>query len=117
MSDPLAAAILQALAADPEAVAALRELVERPPPEPVSPPPAYTVSSLAGCLGVSQRVVRNAIGRHELAAVKRGGRWLIPYPAVQTWLAPIPSVRPRAALTGPLTEAMTRLSHPPRHRR
>jgi Helix-turn-helix domain len=39
--------------------------------------PAYTVASLAAELGVSQKAIRGAIARGELAAVKRGARWLI----------------------------------------
>lgn len=39
---------------------------------------AYTVVSLAAELGVSPKTVRSAIARRELAAVKRGARWLIP---------------------------------------
>ncbi|MGH2915474.1 MAG: helix-turn-helix domain-containing protein [Solirubrobacteraceae bacterium] len=46
---------------------------------------AYTVASLAVELGVSQRVVRSAITRHELAAVRRGSRWIISADAVHTW--------------------------------
>jgi len=46
---------------------------------------AYTVASLANDLGVSEKAIRCAITRKELAAVKRGSRWIISADAVQTW--------------------------------
>jgi excisionase family DNA binding protein len=49
---------------------------------------AYTVASLAAELGVSQKTIRCAIARRELAAVKRGARWLISADAVQEWATP-----------------------------
>lgn len=48
---------------------------------------AYTVASLASELRVSQKTIRCAIGRRELAAVKRGARWLISADAVREWAA------------------------------
>jgi len=65
-------------------------------------------------LGVSPRVVRNAIARHELDAVKRGARWLIPADAVQRWTHDQPSEgsrrRPRSSEgRRPLSEALGRL--------
>jgi excisionase family DNA binding protein len=48
---------------------------------------AYTVASLAVELGVSQKAIRCAIGRRELAAVKRGSRWIISAEAVRDWAA------------------------------
>jgi excisionase family DNA binding protein len=54
-------------------------------PEPVRLHTAYTVSSLAAELGVSQKAIRCAIARRELAAVKRGARWIISAEAVRTW--------------------------------
>jgi excisionase family DNA binding protein len=36
-------------------------------------------------LGVSSKVVRNAISRGELHAVKRGGRWYVAADAVAEW--------------------------------
>lgn len=55
---------------------------------------AYTVASLAAELGVSQKTIRCAIARRELAAVKRGSRWIISADAVQAW-ASAPEVQRR----------------------
>jgi excisionase family DNA binding protein len=49
---------------------------------------AYTVASLAAELGVSQKTIRCAIARRELAAVKRGARWLISAESVREWATP-----------------------------
>ena len=49
---------------------------------------AYTVASLAAELGVSPKTIRCAIARRELAAVKRGARWLISADAVHEWATP-----------------------------
>jgi excisionase family DNA binding protein len=49
---------------------------------------AYTVASLAAELGVSQKTIRSAIARRELAAVKRGARWLISAESVREWATP-----------------------------
>ena len=49
---------------------------------------AYTVASLATELGVSQKTIRSAITRRELAAVKRGARWLISAESVREWATP-----------------------------
>jgi excisionase family DNA binding protein len=46
---------------------------------------AYTVTSLAVELGVSEKAIRCAIARHELSAVKRGSRWIISAEAVSAW--------------------------------
>jgi excisionase family DNA binding protein len=54
------------------------------PPAPV----AYTVASLAGELGLSERAVRAAIHRGELHAAKRGRTYLITRGAVEAWAAP-----------------------------
>jgi excisionase family DNA binding protein len=51
-------------------------------------PAAYTVTSLAAELGISQKAIRCAIARHELSAVKRGARWLISADAVREWVTP-----------------------------
>jgi excisionase family DNA binding protein len=59
--------------------------------------PAYTVASLAAALGVSSRVVRGAIARGELAAVKRGGRWIISADAVRAWAQHDGATRPASA--------------------
>ena len=85
-SDPLVRALLAALLADPESLrllgTALTAVAET---EPDTRPAAYTVEGLAAMIAVSPRVVRNAITRGELRAVKRGGRWLIAPDAVDAW--------------------------------
>jgi excisionase family DNA binding protein len=81
--EPLSAAeILEQIASDPSVLAALRAILGASRRPEV---PAYTVATLAATLGVTERVVRNAIGRGELAAVKRGARWLISPDAVDAW--------------------------------
>jgi excisionase family DNA binding protein len=82
---PSAADLLSHIASDPDALAALRQLVGRGTDRTT---PAYTVATLAATLGVTERVVRNAIGRGELRAVKRGARWYIPTDAVEAWTHP-----------------------------
>jgi excisionase family DNA binding protein len=79
---PSAAELLSRIASDPEALAVLRRLVDADTDRAV---PAYTVATLAAALGVTERVVRNAIARGELHAVKRGARWLIATDAVDAW--------------------------------
>lgn len=55
---------------------------------------AYTTSSLAAELRRSERSIRAAIGRGELAAVKRGRGWLISAQAVADWTqGPRPAVK------------------------
>lgn len=49
---------------------------------------AYTVASLAAELEVSPKTIRSAIARRELAAVKRGARWLISADAARKWATP-----------------------------
>jgi excisionase family DNA binding protein len=111
---PLAVAVVEALAADPVASARLRSLlaIEQTDPSPADAP-AYTVDSLAATLKVTARVIRNAIARGELRAVKRGRRWIISGDAVRAWTAgaadAVP-VRSRAADSGPLTTAVARLN-------
>jgi excisionase family DNA binding protein len=82
----LVAALIELLAASPAATAQLVELLEsqRPAQQQLALP-AYTVASLAAALGLSPRTVRGAITRGELAAVKRGGRWIISAEAVRAW--------------------------------
>jgi excisionase family DNA binding protein len=79
---PSAAELLSQIASDPDALAALRRLVGAGA-EPAAP--AYTVATLAAALEVTERVVRNAIARGELRAVKRGARWVISADAVDAW--------------------------------
>jgi excisionase family DNA binding protein len=82
---PSAAELLSQIASDPDALAALRQLVGEGTNRPA---PAYTVATLATALGVTERVVRNAIARGELCAVKRGSRWYIAIDAVEAWTHP-----------------------------
>lgn len=114
--DPLAAAVIRALASDPEALSRLRQLIDfdeghRHDSQPL--PPAYTVASLAAAVGVSAKAIRNAITRGELAAVKRAGRWLIAADAVDAWTqSPQPRrIRPgsRRKGDGPLGQAFQRI--------
>jgi excisionase family DNA binding protein len=85
----LAAALIELLASSPSAMQRLVDLLEDRGlihAEPTAP--VYTVASLADALGVSAKVVRGAIARGELDAVKRGGRWIIPAEAVDAWAHP-----------------------------
>jgi excisionase family DNA binding protein len=66
----------------------------RQPTEPDEGHAAYTVASLAAELAVSQKTIRCAIARRELAAVKRGARWLISAESVREWTTPS-KARPR----------------------
>ena len=76
-SHSLAGALIAALLADRSALEALRRLVAPEDCGADAPAPlAYTANTLAAELGVSPRTIRNAITRGELAAVKRGGRWI-----------------------------------------
>ena len=86
---PSAAELLSQIASDPDALAALRQLVGAGTDRTA---PAYTVATLAAALGVTERVVRNAIARGELRAVKRGARWYIPTDAVEAWTHPAADV-------------------------
>jgi excisionase family DNA binding protein len=74
-----AAQLLDLLGSDAEALRELRRLLG------ADGVPAYTVATLAAALAVSQRVVRNAIARGGLCAVKRGARWYIAADAVEAW--------------------------------
>lgn len=64
---------------------------------------AYTVHSLAAELDVSPKTIRCAIARGELAAVKRGSRWIISADAVAEWTAASEPrrARPRACPWAP----------------
>jgi excisionase family DNA binding protein len=79
---PTAAKLLSQIASDPDALAALRRLVGAGTDRAA---PAYTVATLAAALEVTERVVRNAIARGKLRAVKRGARWYIATDAVEAW--------------------------------
>lgn len=70
----------------------------RQPAEPSHEHCAYTVASLAAELGLSQKTIRCAIARRELAAVKRGSRWLISAESVFEWVTPS-EARPRPRRT------------------
>jgi excisionase family DNA binding protein len=86
----LAGLVVEALARNAGAVSRLCDLVaveSSRQPEPTMPP-AYTPDSLAAAIGVSAKTIRNAIARGDLAAVKRGGRWLISVDAVDAWVRP-----------------------------
>jgi excisionase family DNA binding protein len=81
--------------------------------EPVRRPAAYTVATLADELGLSQRTVRGAIDRGELAAVKRGSRWLVSAEAVAAWVAPAQQrapVAPRARIGAPAKSSLADLA-------
>jgi excisionase family DNA binding protein len=80
--------------ASPRTVAAYRDTLrlllrfasERTPDRTTeSPPPAYTVTTLAAEIGQSERSIRAAVGRGELQAVKRGRGYLISADAVADW--------------------------------
>lgn len=92
----LAQAVVAALAMDADALEGLRELVAPDVPR-IGIAPAYTVATLASALGVTDRVIRNAIARGELRAVKRGARWYIAPGAVDAWTraGPVPRHRRR----------------------
>ena len=64
------------------------------PPAPAGPV-AYTVATLAAELRLSEKAVRGAIARGELAAARRGGRWLISDTAVRAWATPDDPSAPR----------------------
>jgi len=115
-SDHLADVIVNVLADDPACLERLRELLGAGREgAPLEQPPAYTVAGLAQVLGVTCRVVRNAIARGELRAVKRGGRWYVPAEAVAAWTdaqTALPLRRPRSArrmTRRPLRDTLARL--------
>ena len=76
------------------------------------PSPAFTVDALAIAVGMSPKAIRNAIGRGELRAAKRGGRWLISAAAVEEWSRPAESRRftrtSKQKCNKPLTDALDR---------
>jgi excisionase family DNA binding protein len=87
LSGALAAALVDALARDAATAERLRAILEPAGTGiVVTSVPGYTADTLATAIGVTPKVVRNAIARGELAAVKRGGRWLISADAVSAWI-------------------------------
>jgi excisionase family DNA binding protein len=66
-------------------------------------PAAYTVATLAQALALSPRAIRGAIERGELAAIKRGGRWIIAAQAVAAWAEPRHEETTTPALPRPRT--------------
>ena len=73
----------------------------------------YTVATLAGELGMSERSVRGAINRGELEAKRRGRRYVIDADAVTAWASSTSSGRRTTSTTRPrratLSEALARL--------
>lgn len=113
---PFAAVIVNALADDPACLEKLHQLLGSVVDDTaLQAPPAYTVAGLAQALGVTCRVVRNAITRGELPAVKRGGRWYVAADAVAAWTTAetlLPRRRPRSARSAarqPLRDTLARL--------
>ncbi|MGI8781831.1 MAG: helix-turn-helix domain-containing protein [Solirubrobacteraceae bacterium] len=98
--NPIVAAVLEALRDDPEAVEVLRDVLAVPEPQDAGPR-WRTVRTLAAELKVSEKVVRNAITRGDLQAVKRAGRWFISTEASDRWLTD----RAEPAARGPLRAA------------
>lgn len=86
--DSFGGLVVAALAGDPLLLAKLRDLLGVPAGALPTTPPAYTVASLAKALGVSERVVRNAIARGELPAARRGARYVITAEAIERWAQP-----------------------------
>ncbi len=77
-----------------------------------SQPVAYTVATLAGEIGLSERVIRAEIHRGALPAVKRGRSYVITRDAVEAWAAPGAGTAPGGRPRGP--ERSSRgLSHRP----
>lgn len=74
-----------------------------PVSQPVAPPPRelppeklmFTMKEASVGLGVGKTTLYAAIAEGRLAAVKLGNRTLIPADSLRTWLASLPSVRPK----------------------
>jgi hypothetical protein len=66
---------------------------------------AYTVASLAAELDVSPKAIRCAVARRELAAVKRGARWVISADAVREWATPSEAPTRHRTLRPPVPRA------------
>ena len=85
-AEALAAALIELLASSPAAMARLLELLEGQRPTRAGPSDPGLHRDLARLvLHVSPKVVRGAITRGELYAVKRGSRWIISAEAVLRW--------------------------------
>ena len=122
----VALALVRALAADPEALSELREALKIGPARD-GLPLAYTVVALAEATGVTPRVVRGAIARGELRAVRRGtgarSPYLIAHDDADAWIHSSTThractpVRPRVTShrVGPLSTAIADLSKENRH--
>ncbi len=78
--------------------------------DPVTLAPAYTVPTLARELGRTERSIRAAIARGELAAVKRGRGYVISGDAVAAWATapnrPGPKRRTRSPSAGLSRDAL-----------
>ena len=83
----LAQLVLDEIAANPAALARLRELVgsTSSKDDVDRSAAAYTVATLAVEVGRTERSIRAAIARGELEAVKRGRGYVIGADAVATW--------------------------------
>lgn len=93
--------IFEQIAAEPY------RLPEKPAPAPVSqpvaPPPRelpreklmFTMKEASVALGVGRTTLYAAIAEGRLAAAKLGNRTLIPADSLRTWLASLPTVRPK----------------------
>jgi excisionase family DNA binding protein len=68
---------------------------------PAPTPVAYTPRTLAAELGRSERSIRAAIARGELAAVKRGRGYVISASAVEAWTRAERPTAPRATPSRP----------------
>jgi excisionase family DNA binding protein len=89
-------------------------LAERVAVRLIAPPvtaPAYTPRTLAAELGRTERSIRAAIARGELAAIKRGRGYVISPKAVAEWASASPeggARRPRPRRSGLSREALRR---------
>lgn len=110
----LARDLVDAIRADPAALAELRAALDV---QPADLAPAYTVARLAQLVGVTPRAVRGAIARGELHARREGAgtrtRYLIARTDAEAWATPTDPERPRrprsprpAARTGGLAAAI-----------
>lgn len=72
-------------------------------------PAAYTVATLAAELDMSAKAIRCAIARRELAAIKRGSRWIISPDAVHSWAT---AAERRCATRHPRRAAAPKLAGP-----